>query len=468
MKINKKLKKINIHFVGIGGIGMSGIAELMLDLGYGIQGSDISINKNIQRLRKKGIKFFIGHNKKNIKNITAAVFSSAIKKNNPELLECKKLAIPLLSRADMLAELMKSKKSIAIAGSHGKTTTTSLVGSILDYANFDPTIVNGGVINSYSKNNRFGQGEWMVVESDESDGSFLRLPHEINIITNLDLEHLDFYKTKYNLMMAFREFINNIPFYGYSILCIDNKNLKILSQEIKTRNIVTYSKNQKKSDVMIKIIKKNKNNTEFSLLIKKNIIEGIKGRYYFKSNLLGEHNVLNTTAAIIVSLIIKVPIKKIQKSLIDFQGVKRRFEYLGKIKQASIYDDYAHHPSEIKASYDIAKQLAKKKIIVIFQPHRYSRTKYLFKDFINILKKIDILYILDIYPAGEKPIRGINSKNLVRKLRELNKNTFYFNHKDSFLNKLKPYFENENLIIFMGAGSITHDAEKLIKDSNAT
>ena len=258
MKKNSKFNKIIIHFVGIGGIGMSGIAELMLDLGYNIQGSDINLSENIQRLKKKGIKFFKGHDKKNIKNITAVVFSSAIKKNNPELIECKRLSIPLVSRADMLSELMKTKKSIAVAGSHGKTTTTSLVGSILDYAKFDPTIVNGGIINSYSKNNRFGLGEWMVVEADESDGTFLRLPHEINIITNLDIEHLDYYKNKDNLIKAFKNFINNLPFYGYSILCTDNNNLKRLSKEIKTRNIITYSKNQKTSDVKIASIKKNK------------------------------------------------------------------------------------------------------------------------------------------------------------------------------------------------------------------
>jgi len=465
MKKSRKFSKIVIHFVGIGGIGMSGIAELVLDLGYKIQGSDISVNENVKRLKKKGIKFFKGHNKKNIKNISAAVFSSAIKKNNPELLECKRLSIPLVTRADMLSELMKTKKSIAIAGSHGKTTTTSLVGSILDYANFDPTIVNGGIINSYSKNNRFGQGEWMVVEADESDGTFLRLPHEINIITNLDTEHLDFFKNKDNLVKAFKNFINNVPFYGYSILCTDSKDLKKLSKEIKTRNIITYSKNQKNSDIKIFSIKKNKENTEFLLFIKKNIIKDFNGYYKFKTNLLGEHNILNATGAIIVSLLAKVSIQKIQQSLLNFEGVKRRFSFLGNIQQASIYDDYAHHPSEIKASYEIAKQLAEKKIIIIFQPHRYSRTKYLFNDFINILRKIDYLFIMDIYPAGEKPIKGINSKNLVKKIR--NKNTFYLSKSDNLQHRLRPFFKNKNIIIFMGAGSITYYAENLINNSNA-
>jgi UDP-N-acetylmuramate--alanine ligase len=461
MKIKNEFNKIVIHFVGIGGIGMSGIAELMLDLGYVIQGSDISINSNITRLKDRGIKFFKGHHRSNIRKISAAVFSSAIKKDNPELLECERLSVPLVSRADMLAELMKFKKSIAIAGSHGKTTTTSLVGSIFDNAKFDPTIVNGGIINSYSKNNRFGKGDWMIVEADESDGSFLRLPHQINIITNLDLEHLDYYKSKNNLIKAFTNFINNLPFYGYSILCTDDNNLKNISKKIKTRKIITYSKNQKNSDVKIISIKKNKLSTEFSLYFKKNVISNIYGKLNFKITLLGDHNILNATAAIISSLIANVPIKNIQHSLKTFQGVKRRFSFLGKINQASIYDDYAHHPSEIKASYEIAKQISENKIVVIFQPHRYSRTKYLLNDFIKVLKKIDILYILDIYPAGEKPIKNINSINLVKKISKENKNTFYLSKKDKLKSTLKFFFKEKNTIIFMGAGSITYLAQNL-------
>ena len=251
------LKKIKIHFIGIGGIGMSGIAELMLDLGYQIQGSDLNSNSNIQRLKKRGVKFFNKHKKENINEVSAVVFSSAIKRNNPEILQSEKLSIPLISRADMLGELMRHKKSIAVAGSHGKTTTTSLVGAMFDNANFDPTIINGGIINSYSKNNRYGKGDWMVVEADESDGSFLRLPHQINVITNIDIEHLDYYKSKKNLLLAFSDFINNLPFYGCSIICIDSLNLKNLSKKIKTRKIITYSINQN-SDVKIKLLNKNK------------------------------------------------------------------------------------------------------------------------------------------------------------------------------------------------------------------
>ena len=458
-----ELKKNKIHFVGIGGIGMSGIAELMLDLGYDIQGSDLNINSNIKRLKKRGIKFFKEHNKKNIKKVSAVVYSSAIKENNPELIESQKLSIPLISRADMLAELMKFKKSIAVAGSHGKTTTTSLVGSIFDNAKFDPTIVNGGIINSYSKNNRFGKGEWMIVEADESDGSFLRLPHQINIITNIDAEHLDFYKSKKNLLIAFKKFINNLPFYGYSIVCNDDANLNKISREIKSRKIITYSKN-KNSDVRIVSIKKNKTTTEFSLFFNKDVIKNIYGKFFFKTTLLGDHNILNATAAIISSLIANVPLKNITHSLSVFQGVKRRFSFLGKIKKASIYDDYAHHPSEIKASYEIAKQVSDKKIIIVFQPHRYSRTKLLLNDFIKILKKIEILYILDIYSAGEKPIKNITSVNMVKKLRFFNKNIYHLGKNNNIKKILKQYYNDDNIIVFMGAGSVTYMANDLFKN----
>tara|TARA_B100000029_G_scaffold36094_1_gene33993 strand:+ start:237 stop:1622 length:1386 start_codon:yes stop_codon:yes gene_type:complete len=456
-----KLNKIKIHFVGIGGIGMSGIAELMFELGYTVQGSDISMNANIRRLKKRGIKIYNSHHKNNIRNMSAIVFSTAIKKNNPELLECKRLYIPLITRADMLAELMKLKKSIAIAGSHGKTTTTSLVGSIFDNAKYDPTIVNGGIINSYSKNNRYGRSNWMIVEADESDGSFLKLPHEINIITNIDIEHLDFYKSKKNLLLAFEKFVTNLPFYGYSIICTEDINSRQIYKKIKTRKMISYSKS-KNSDVKIIKINKDKKGNNFSLFIKKGVIKGIQGKYNFETNLLGDHNIYNATAAIIASLLVEIPIQNIKNSLKVFQGVKRRFSFIGKIKKASIYDDYAHHPSEIKASYNIAKQISDKKIVIIFQPHRYSRTEILQNEFIKILKKIDVLYILDIYSAGEKSISNINSKNLVKKIKIKNKNTFYVQNSKNLKCLLKKYFNEENTIVFMGAGSITNLAHELV------
>ena len=447
---------IRIHFIGISGIGMSGIAELMQDKGYMIQGSDITLNENTKRLKKKGIKFFLGHNKKNINKVDAVVFSSAINNNNPEIKEALSKKIPLLSRADMLAELMKNKKSIAIAGSHGKTTTTSLVGNIFSQANLDPTIVNGGIINSLSKNNRYGKGEWMVVEADESDGSFLKLPHQISIITNLDIEHLDFYKSKDNLFSAFENFVNMLPFHGTSIICLDDKNLQSLVKKIKTRNIITYAIKNKKADILIYDIKGNTSKTSFKLKIKNKIIG--KRNYKFIINAIGNHNLLNCTASIIASKIVGVKNIDINKALINYIGVKRRFTLLGKKNDAMIYDDYAHHPTEISATLNAAKNL-KKNVIVVFQPHRYSRTKILINEFVNILSKIDHLIILDTYSAGEKKIKGFTSKDIYLKVIKLNKNITYLKNLNNLKKSLMKYSVKKNIIIFMGAGSISNIAK---------
>jgi len=463
--LKNKFKGI-IHFIGIGGIGMSGIAELMNNQGYSIQGSDISKNNNIKRLEKKNIKIFYDHKKNNLKNVKAIVYSSAIKANNPEILEGKRISIPLVSRAEMLAELMRNKKSIAIAGSHGKTTTTSLIGHIFEEGKKDPTIVIGGIINSFLNNNRLGKGDWMIVEADESDGSFLRLPHEINVITNIDFEHLDYYKNIQHLISSFKKFSTNIPFYGFSVICINNKFTRKIVKEINTRRIITYDYKNKNADVNIIKITSTKNGSLFSIRIKENSYHKFSGLYKFRLNLFGKHNILNATASIVVAMINQIPIKIIEKSLKNFQGVKRRFSYLGKIKKSEIYDDYAHHPEEIKATYEIAKIKSKKKIIVIFQPHRFSRTKELYIDFLKILSKIDILYISDIYSAGEKKIKNINSNKLVKDLKRIKKkNIFYLKNKKEINNILKEYYEEENLIVFMGAGSISNWAYDLIEDN---
>ncbi len=456
MKINSK-----IHFIGISGIGMSGIAELMLDKGYSIQGSDISVNDNTKRLKKKGIKFFLGHNKKNIKYADAVVYSSAIKKNNPEIREAYIKKIPLLTRADMLSELMKNKKSIAIAGSHGKTTTTSLVGNIFNEAGLDPTIVNGGIINSFSNNNRYGKGEWMIVEADESDGTFLKLPHQISIITNLDVEHMDFYKSKKNLINAFEKFINLLPFYGTTIMCYDDKNLKLLINKIKTRNILTYSIKNKKADVLIFDIIQNKLKTSFKLKINNKIIHS--SNYKFTINAIGNHNILNATASIVAAKLNGIKNKDINNALTNYVGVKRRFSFIGKKNKSFVYDDYAHHPTEIAATLSAAKSL-KNKVIVVFQPHRYTRTKTLIREFINVLSKVDYLFLLETYSAGEKIIKGATSKDIFSKILKKNKNTTYLKN-ISDLNKLmKPHTMNQNTIVFMGAGSISSIAKKYLNN----
>ncbi len=456
MQINSK-----IHFIGISGIGMSGIAELMLDKGYLVQGSDISINENTKRLKTKGIKFFLGHNKKNIKNADAVVYSSAIKKNNPEIKEAYNKKIPVLSRADMLSELMKNKKSIAIAGSHGKTTTTSLVGNIFNEAGLDPTIVNGGIINSFSNNNRYGKGEWMIVEADESDGTFLKLPHQISIITNLDIEHMDFYKSKKNLINAFEEFINLLPFYGTTIMCHDDKNLKLLINKIKTRNILTYSIKNNKADVLIFDIKQNKLKTSFKLKIKNKIIN--PSNYKFTINAIGNHNILNATASIVAAKLNRIKNKDINNALTNYVGVKRRFSFIGKKNKSFVYDDYAHHPSEIAATLSAAKSL-NNKVIVVFQPHRYTRTKILIKEFIKVLSKVDYLFLLETYSAGEKIIKGATSKDLFSKILKKNKNTVYLKNIGDLSKLMEPYTINQNTIVFMGAGSISNIAKNYLNN----
>ncbi len=456
MQINSK-----IHFIGISGIGMSGIAELMLDKGYSIQGSDISVNDNTKRLKKKGIKFFLGHNKKNIKNAHAIVYSSAIKKNNPEIREAYIKKIPVLSRADMLSELMKNKKSIAIAGSHGKTTTTSLVGNIFNEAGLDPTIVNGGIINSFSNNNRYGKGEWMIVEADESDGTFLKLPHQISIITNLDIEHMDFYKSKKNLINAFEKFINLLPFYGTTIMCYDDKNLKLLINKIKTRNILTYSIKNKKADVLIFDIIQNKLKTSFKLKINNKIIHS--SNYKFTINAIGNHNILNATASIIAAKLNGIKNKDINNALINYVGVKRRFSFIGKKNNSFVYDDYAHHPTEIAATLSAAKSL-KNKVIVVFQPHRYTRTKILIREFIKVLSKVDYLFLLETYSAGEKIIKGATSKDIYSKILKKNKNAIYLKNIGDLNKLMQPYTLHQNTIIFMGAGSISSIAKKYLNN----
>ncbi len=456
MKINSK-----IHFIGISGIGMSGIAELMLDKGYSIQGSDILVNDNTKRLKKKGIKFFLGHNRKNIKYAHAVVYSSAIKNNNPEIREAYIKKIPVLSRADMLSELMKNKKSIAIAGSHGKTTTTSLVANIFNEAGLDPTIVNGGIINSFSNNNRYGKGEWMIVEADESDGTFLKLPHQISIITNLDIEHMDFYKSKKNLISAFEKFINLLPFYGTTIMCYDDKNLKLLINKIKTRNILTYSIKNKKADVLIFDIIQNKLKTSFKLQINNKIIH--TSNYKFNIKAIGNHNILNATASIIAAKLNGIKNKDINTALTNYVGVKRRFSFIGKKNKSFVYDDYAHHPTEIAATLSAAKSL-KNKVIIVFQPHRYTRTKILIKEFIKVLSKVDYLFLLETYSAGEKIIKGSTSEDIYSKIIKKNKNTTYLKNIGDLNKLMKPHTMSKNTIVFMGAGSISSIAKKYMNN----
>ena len=455
-------KKIKIYFVGIGGIGMSGIAELMHEIGYSVLGSDKIENDNVKRLKKIGINVKIGHYRKNIGKVNAVVFSSAINPKNPEIQEAKKKCIPIVSRADMLSELMKNKKCIAVAGSHGKTTTTSLVANILESGKLDPTIVNGGIINSLSKNNKFGKGKWMVVEADESDGSFLKLPHQISIITNLDIEHLDYYKTPKKLYSSFETFIMNLPFYGISIINEDDKNLKKIIQKNDTRRIITFSLKNKKSDVFVDKIYYDNQYSYFTLNF--NFLDNkLSKSHSYKLKASGLHNIYNGTASIIAGHLVGVKNFFIKDALKNYIGVKRRFTYLGKVNLSDIYDDYAHHPTEILATLLGAKKIHKN-IVVVFQPHRYSRTKVLFNDFIKTLSKINKLYLLDTYSAGEKILKGYETKNIFMKIKKKNRKVEYISNKN-LNNLIYNETKKNNIIIFMGAGSISKIAHNFIKNN---
>ena len=455
MKINIASNEI-VHFIGIGGIGMSGLAQIMRNMKFKIQGSDLNQNKNIERLTKLGVKVYFGHHGKNLNKATMVVISSAIKKNNSELKLAKKRKLPIFKRGEMLANVVALKKNIVITGSHGKTTTTSLVANILLEAGLDPTVINGGVINSLKNNAQLGKGDWAVIESDESDGSFLKLPVTYSIVTNVDKEHLDFYGSFEKLKKSFSDFIDKTPSFGKSLVCIDNRNLKLLISKCKTKNILTYGFD-KNSNYQIMNVKKNIDHSIFDLKIK---ISGDKEHYLrnIKVNLIGEHNITNATAAAIIALNLGVKIEKIKKALKKFLGIQRRFTKVFSINKREFYDDYAHHPTEIKAVLNSARQVHKnRKIICVFQPHRYSRVKLLKNEFASSFKLSDTVILCPVYSAGEKKKFNFN-QNLFSSLIANNSKTLVVNIKNK--EDLKNYFkknliENE-MIICMGAGSISN------------
>ena len=452
-KINLGQKDI-IHFIGIGGIGMSGLAQIMKNMGFKVQGSDQNKNINTISCSKLGIKIFIGHYSNNIKKATIIVKSSAIKNNNTEIKFAKQNKIPIFSRAEVLADVVSLKKNIIITGSHGKTTTTSLVAKILSDQKLDPTIINGGVINSFNSNAKLGRGEWAILEADESDGSFLKLPINYSIITNIDYEHLDYYKKYKNLEKSFLEFINKTPPTGKAIICIDNKNIKKIFKKIKNKNIFTYGED-KKADYQIKKIKYNFDSTTFDLCFKdKN--KKTRNIKNITVKLLGKHNVLNATAALIVCLNLGADIITIKKSLKKFTGVQRRMTKVFSKNKNDFYDDYAHHPTEISSILDGVKNVHhERKIISIFEPHRYSRVTSLKNEFSKCFSKSNLVIICPLYAAGEKKIKFdlIKFANLIAK----NSNTQVIIVKNEIdLSKyLKKNLISNEIIIGMGAGIIS-------------
>jgi len=444
-----------IHFVGIGGIGMSGLALIMQGKGFKVQGSDININKNIERLKFNKIKTFIGHKKQNINKATILVVSSAIKGNNPELVQAKKKKLPIYRRGEMLANIVSLTKNIVVVGSHGKTTTTSLISSIFQKTKLDPTIINGGVINSLKNSAKLGKSEWSILEADESDGSFVYIPPTYAIITNIDREHMDYYKSMNDLNNYFKRFVKKVPSFGKTFICLDDKNNKNLINNIKNKNFYTYGIDHK-SNFRISNIKLKKNFSEFDLNInlpnkKKQNIKKIK------IPLLGLHNIRNAVAATAVSLTIGLSISNIKNGLKRFEGVQRRFNKIFTYRQSEFYDDYAHHPTEIKGVLEGVKSVYQNyKKICIFQPHRVSRLKDLKKEFTHAFKDCDYVILCPVYTAGEKIKLGFNYLNFAKQIIKNSKvNLFMINNKFELANFIKNNISGKKIVIGMGAGSIS-------------
>ena len=460
MKIELAKTEI-IHFVGIGGIGMSGLSLIMKGKGFKVQGSDISSNKNIERLKKEKIKIFIGHKKQNLNNATIIVISSAIKKNNPELIEAKRKGLPIIKRGKMLAHIVSLMKNIVVVGSHGKTTTTSLVTSIFQKTKLDPTIINGGVINSLKNSAKLGRSDWSILEADESDGSFVHIPPTYSIITNIDREHMDFYKSMDDLKNYFIEFIEKVPSFGKSFICLDDKINYELIKKLKNKNFYTYGTNSK-SNFLIKNINQTRELTEFDLYIsvpnkKKQKIKNIK------VPLLGVHNVRNAVAAAAIAITVGISIKNIKNGLLKFKGVQRRFNKIFKFNNVDFFDDYAHHPTEIKMVLDgVHKVYENYDKVCIFQPHRISRLKDLRKDFSYAFKKADTVVLCPVYTAGEKIKLGFNYFQFAKEIIKNSKvKLFLINDNKQLAKFIKNNIYGKKIVIGMGAGTISNWMRKL-------
>ena len=463
MKIELAKTEI-IHFVGIGGIGMSGLALIMKGLGFKVQGSDITTNKNIERIKQNKIKVFIGHHKKNIQNSTILVISSAIKQSNSEILIAKKKQLPVYKRGDMLAHVVSLlKRNIVVAGSHGKTTTTSLVSGIFAKAKLDPTIINGGVLNSFNSSAKLGKSDWCILESDESDGSFIKLSPTYSIITNIDQEHMDYYNSMNTLKELFKRFIEKTPSFGKSFICLDDKNNKEIIKKIKTKNFHTYG-TDKKSQFFIKNILQSKKFSKFSINIK------LPGKKNYSINnlkipLLGLHNIRNATAAAAVASTIGISIKIIKAALKEFRGVQRRFNEIFTFKKTIFFDDYAHHPTEIKELLNGVRKVYKnEEIICVFQPHRISRLKDLKKEFSLSFKNAHSVILCPIYAAGEKLKLGFNYLNFAKEIIKNSKvNVFLVNNEIQLAKFVKQNIYGKKIVIGMGAGSVSNWIRNLPK-----
>ena len=453
-----------VHFIGIGGIGMSGIAEVLHNLGYKVQGSDQADSANVQRLRDKGIECFVGHRAENLGAAEVVVVSTAIKKSNPELAAAREKLLPVVRRAEMLAELMRFRNAVAIGGTHGKTTTTSMVATLLDAGGLDPTVINGGIINAYGTNARMGGGEWMVVEADESDGTFLKLPADVAVVTNIDPEHLDHYGSFDKVREAFRQFVENVPFYGFGVMCIDHAEVQSLVSRIEDRRVVTYGENPQ-ADVRFQNPRMEGAVSVFDVTIRDRktgktvAIEGLR------LPMPGRHNVSNATAAIAVAHELGLGAHAIRTGLASFGGVKRRFTHTGSWNGVEIFDDYGHHPVEIRAVLKAARDASSGRVIAIAQPHRFTRLRDLFDDFASCFNDADTILVAPVYTAGEEPIEGATSENLVTRIRSGGHRDARFIDGPAAIAPLVGKLARPgDFVVFLGAGNITQWAYALPKE----
>ncbi len=462
----EKFKKI--HMVGIGGSGMSGIAEVLYNLGYDVRGSDLKDSETVQHLRALGVKVHIGHRAENLEDAQLVVISSAVKDDNPEVVAAKMRGLPVIPRAEMLAEIGRLKYSILVAGAHGKTTTTSLISQVLQEAGYDPTVVVGGRLKATGSGAKMGTGEFFVAEADESDGSFLRLSPTIAVATNIDREHMNYFKTMDNLLRAFREFLDKVPFYGVSVLCYEDLYLRQMMKDL-SRRCITYGFSEdahvRASDVGYR---------QLSLTFNVSIGDRDLGRFCLP--MIGRHNVLNALAAITVADILGIEPDRTRAALESFSGVQRRFEFKGTTKEgARVYDDYGHHPTEIRAVLKAVKEALqegglKGRMIVVFQPHRWSRTYDLFTDFVSAFHEADMLFVLDVYPAGEEPIEGVSSEKLAHKIKQRTGQLVHYiadrtaaMSPEEVASEIVSHIRQGDILLCLGAGDVYKIAEAVLE-----
>ena len=452
-----------VHFIGIGGIGMSGIAEVLHNLGHRVQGSDQADSANVQRLREKGIEVFVGHKADNLGDAEVVVVSTAIRKNNPELIAAREKLLPVVRRAEMLAELMRFRNAIAIGGTHGKTTT-SMVATLLEAGGLDPTVINGGIINAYGTNARMGEGEWMVVEADESDGTFLKLPADIAVVTNIDPEHLDHYGTFDAVRAAFRQFVENVPFYGFGVMCLDHPEVQAMVSRIEDRKVITYGENPQ-ADVRFGNIRMDGAVSVFDVEIRRRRTGKIISLKDLRLPMPGRHNVSNATAAIAVAQRLGMSPEDIAKGLAAFGGVKRRFTLTGDWNGVNIYDDYGHHPVEIRAVLRAAREACPGRIIAVHQPHRYSRLHSLFEEFAGCFNDADAVLMAPVYAAGEEPIDGVSAEELVARIKAGgHRDARYVEGPEALAPTIAAIAKPGDFVVLLGAGSITYWAQALPKE----